>query len=721
MLVAIFAVIITLVVLAAAALIAYSVWNKRQKGHIQAGKHSVSPIAAGDHFRASSRPSASKKKPEDLRVSSSGKGGKNTSSQLQSRFVAMGAFAAAIFGALGVRLWGMQVLSSEEYLEKAQENIYTTVSTTAPRGLIFDAEGTSLVKNRTSLTVLANAEVLQDRTVIQRLSALLGVPHNVVRQRIQDASSGAQSQRVVASDVKLRDVAFIAEHKEAFPGVKTQERTVREYPWGALAAHVLGYTGPISEAEMQVKIDGVNLEMGDTVGKEGIEASYDKMLAGDRGQQVVIADANGVVTQLISETEPTKGNDIHLTINARVQQVADKALAALVAPEGVIGGGRGTAASLVCMDARDGSVLAISNYPTYTPGSFIGGISQEVWDLFNKPESYYPLFNRAISGAYPAASTFKAFTGLAGFEHGFADVGRSWNCTGTWTGFGEGTPQECWNKYGHGDLGFHTGVVQSCDVVFYEIAKSFYEARGQLGDTAMQEFIKRFGFGSLTQVDLGGEIAGRVPTPEWKAEYFADVPEEAPWKPGDLSNMAIGQGYILVTPLQLAVGYAGVATGVLPKPHILKEVKNSAGETVVEAKTEILGDPQINQEHLETMRDALRGVATENSAVRKAFDAVGLDSAAAKTGTAEVEGKEDYGWFACYAPYDDPKYVVACVVEEGGSGAESACPVSIEVLNAVMKYDEGALDVVLEPIPGSTGESDIPEGGYVGPRGRRTD
>lgn len=700
---AVIAIVITLIALVIISVIFFSRRNAHKSSRLKGGRHAVQSISTVGVSSAVSRNRGGGKQP--IQVSSSQTSAVNFMEGLKSRFAAIGVLAAAIFGSLGVRLWSMQILTSEEYVAQAEQNTYTTVSTSAPRGLIYDYAGVALVKNRSSLTVLANAEVAHDRVVIQRLSALLGIPHNIVKQRIMDSSSGAQSQRVVASDVNLRDVAFIAEHSEAFPGVSTDMRTVREYPYGALAAHTLGYTGTISETELKDAKTGVTREMGDTVGKSGVEHAYDSMLAGDRGQRVLVADADGTVRQIVSETEPTKGNDIYLTLKAPVQQVADQVLAAMVAPNGIIGEGKGSAASLVCMDVTDGSIVALSNYPTYTPENFIGGISQDIWDLFNTEESHYPLLNRAIAGLYPAASTFKAFTGLAGFEYGFADSSRSWTCSGTWTGFGDDTPQKCHNHSGHGTLPFRTGVVVSCDVVFYEIAKSFYEARDQVGNTAMQDFLKRYGFGKRTEIDLAGEEEGVIPTPEWKKKRFENAPEEATWRPGDLSNMAIGQGNVLITPLQLAVGYAAIATGELPKPHLLKEVKNSEGDTVVSFTPESMGVPEGNRDYLDIMRDALHGVANEDSNVSAAFAANGIASAAAKTGTAEVANKRDYGWFACYAPYDNPKYVVTCVVEEGESGSKSACPLAAQVLSAALKYDEGSLDTALNRIAGSTGKS----------------
>lgn len=710
MLVAIIASVVTLIVVAIVVVMLFK-WNNDRKGtHAQASKKKITNISS---VGVSSSYLKEKKRggsPHGDTVSDSGMG---TIKSTRSRFWVMGIFAAGVFSALAAKVGSMQLFNSSDYEKEAQENLYRSVSTPAPRGLIFDAEGTPLVQNRTSLVVLADADVIQNRDVVQRLSVVLGIPHNIIRQRILDASGGAQSQRVVAADVSLRNVAFISEHSDAFPGITTQTRTTRQYPWGALAAHVLGYTGAISEEDLANPLEGVDHQLGDIVGQGGVEGAYENVLAGTHGKRVVKADAEGGLREVVSETDPEKGNDLYLTIKAPVQKVADKALAALVAPEnGVIGSGKGTAASLVCMDVRDGSIVALASYPTYTPESLIGDtISDDLWASLTSDESHYPLLNRAISGRYPAASTFKAFTGLAGLEYGFAsskaeDPKGSWTCSGTWTGFGSEYPQDCWDTYGHGTLGFRSGVVVSCDVVFYEIAKDFWEARNTIGETAFQDYIKKFGFAKKTGIDLSGELEGRIPTPEWKAEYFRDVPENRGWLPGDMSNMSIGQGDVLITPIQLAVGYGAVATGKLIKPHVLKEVKNSEGDTVLKPEAEEVGTLEIDEEHLNAMRDALHGVTSGDPAVSKAF--AGID-AATKTGTAEVAGKQDYGCFACYAPYDDPRYVVACIVEEGVAGAVSACPVSAEVLGAALDYDAGVLDEKPEYIPGSSGKSVVPE------------
>lgn len=633
-------------------------------------------------------------------VSMAASGGAHQSSnrslrdRLHPRYTAVMVVIAAVFGSLTAKLWSLQILSNEKYVQAAEENKLTTIKTPAARGRIFDTEGIVMVDNETVPAIMADADVAENRNVLMRLSALLGVPYAIVRQRVQDASAGAQAQREVATNPRARDVAFISEHPDAFKGVNVQERTHRVYPYGALAGQVLGYTGLVTEDELANVPEGSDYQSGDETGKAGVEAKFEKLLAGAHGERVVIADAQGNVQEVRSETPPSQGNDVYLTISARVQCLAEERLTSLIAPSGVIGYGKGISGALVAMEVDTGDIIAMASFPTFNPTNFVGGISQDDWDRYNSEESHAPLVNRCIAGRYPAASTFKAFTGMAGLHYGFADSSRAWNCTGTWTGFGDDYPQKCWETSGHGYIGLHEGVVVSCDIVFYEIAKDFYNAgeSGELEKDAMQNYIMKFGLGRKTGIELDIEDEGFIPTEERKKELYPNAPEEGQWRPGDMSNMIIGQGNVLVTPIQLAVGYAGVATGKLPTPNLLKEVRNSQGEAVKGFDTrkkpkKIKG---VEQVEYDVMRAALRGVATESNSMVELLSEYDYECAC-KTGTGEKAGHDGYAWFAMYAPYDDPKYVVTCVVEEGGSGGTVAAPIAAEVMDACMKLDKGKL------------------------------
>ena len=629
---------------------------------------------------------------------------------LSRRFAILGGAAVAIFGVLSTKLWSMQILGSSEYASAAERNLYTTVKTPAPRGNIYDVNGVPLVTNRPSQTVVADPEVADNRDVVRRLSAVLGVPANVILSRIKDSSAGAQSLRVVADDVRLRDVAFIAEHADAFPGVSVEERFTREYPYGALAAHVLGYTSSPSQEKLEEKVEGREILATDVVGSYGVEAFYDGYLSGEHGESTVMVDASGRRISVMDDIKDAKGSDIYLTIDAKAQYVADKALADLIAPRGgVIGTGTGSKGAVVGLDVTDGSVVVMASFPTFDPSIFDGGISNELYDKYkDEKTSYAPLNNNAVAGQFMAASTFKAFTSLAGLEYGFASENSSWTCTGSWDGFDTGVPQMCWNHDGHGTLDLHGGIVHSCDTVFYEIGKAFFDhgpnGTGEISETALQEYLGQFGFGEKTGIDLGGEAVGIIPTPAWKAEVFRNRPAEAPFRGGDYTNMIIGQGDVLVTPLQIACAYAGVATGRIMRPHLLKEVLNSEGETVVTYEPVVERTPEVSEAHLAYVRDALHGMVQEGRTVGPLFEDLGID-AAGKSGTGEKQNENDTAWFVAYAPYNDPKYVVACVIEQGGGGSDTAAPVVAEVLDALLKSNAGTLDVDIQKVAGSPGDS----------------
>lgn len=625
------------------------------------------------------------------------------------RFLALGALAVGVFGALASRIWTLQVKGGQGYQKEAEDNLLTSVSTPAPRGCIFDVRGRELVANKSDQTILADPSVADDADTVLRLSTVLGLPAPIVRQRIQDASTGAQSQRVVADGVRLRDIAFIAEHPDAYPGITAETRTVREYPYGALASHALGYTGTPTDEELSQVGYGRKVESTDMVGKSGIERYYDGILSGDQGERRMMVDAKGNVVAVVAETMPKKGSDVTLTIDAYAQGVADAVLADRIAPLGDIGTGSGVGGAIVAMNVKDGSIPVMASYPTFDPSYFTNGIPQDIWDLYNTDESNAPMVNRVVNGQYAPASTFKAFTSLAGLLYGFADYETEWECGGKWDGFGSGDVQKCWLHSGHGIMDLHDGIVNSCDVVFYEIAKAFYDhgpdGTGELSSTALQEYIQNYRFGSPTGIDLPDESTGRIPTPEWKAEQWRNVPSEASWRGGDYTNMIIGQGDVLITPIQLVVAYGAIATGKLVVPHLLKEVRNGDGEVVFEAQTEVVSEPDVNKEHLDYVRESLHDMISQSHDAWPSFSARGLD-AAGKSGTSEHTDRQDDAWFVAYAPYDDPKYVVACVIEEGGGGAEIAGPIVARVLGALFEGEaEDISGLTIPRISGSSGKS----------------
>ena len=337
-------------------------------------------------------------------------------------------------------------------------------------------------------------------------------------------------------------MAYLAEHESEFPGVEIQARAVREYPLGQQAAHVLGYTGEVSEEQLEEE-EFEDYVLGDIVGKTGAELEFESVLQGTKGYRRFEVDATGSPRRIIEEGDPIPGSDVVLTIDSDVQAVAEQALVNAMEDAHKDDYDEARAGAAVALNVKTGEVIAMASAPTYDPTLFLGGISQANWEALNDEDSEYPLTNRTMMALYPPASTFKAFTGLAGLQYGVTGEWSKYYCPGKWTEMGEQWPKWCWLRAGgHKDISFHQGVVESCDTVFYEIGYEFYKQ----GDEKLQKFSREFGFGQSTGIDLPGEVDGRVPDAAWKTDFNENYPEYQKWLPGDTVNMAIGQGDMLV-------------------------------------------------------------------------------------------------------------------------------------------------------------------------------
>lgn len=624
---------------------------------------------------------------EDLEVGRSASKVAHISLSKRVKGVAVGGFA--IFGIILGRIASMQIFNSENYEKAANNNQFTTAKTPASRGVIYDRHGRELVYSKMIQTVVAEQTVASDTDVMKKLSAVLGLPYGIVRSRANDTSLGAQSRRVIASNARERDVAYILEHSQAFPGVFIENRAERTYPYNALCAHVLGYTGYPTQEE--VDASNGTLALDDTVGKSGVEIQYNSLLVGEAGARQVRVDANGNIVEIRDEIDPVRGSDVSLTIDAHVQYVADSALAQALTNK------TATSGAVVCIDMRDGGIIAMASAPTFDPNDFTGGVPSDIWELYSEATSYAPMLNRSISSEYAPGSTMKAFSSLAGLENGFCKQDSSYYCKGQWDGWSSGLVQKCWKTAGHGGISLHNGIVESCDVVFYEIAKAFFDnstsSNPTVSETALQDYYERFEFGKKTGIDLPDETAGLVPTPAWKAERWRNVPSEATWRGGDTTNMIIGQGNMLATPIQLATSYSAIATGKIMKPHVLKEIKGSDGGVVLEHENEVIAEPKMNESDIAFVRDALHDMATTDATVGRLVRRAGIDIAG-KTGTAEHSGKRPDALFVGYGPYDDPKYVCACVLQAGDGGGEYAAPIVVDVLSAAFAGEnDGSLEV----------------------------
>ncbi len=598
--------------------------------------------------------------------------------ELRSRYAALAVVFLAVLGVLFLRAWSMQILSGDDFAAAAENNRIREIAVEAPRGRILDRNGVPLVQNRATLGVTVDPSARGDEDLLYRLSVALDMPFADVTERASSEREAALQPRLIAVDVPMTTVAYLAEHESEYPGVEISVVPVREYPNGTLAAHVLGYTGEISEEALKSG-DMDSYALGDVVGKSGAERQFEPVLHGEKGYRRIEVDAMGKARAVIEEAEPVAGSDVKLTIDIDVQRVAEEALVNALAAARADDFKNARAGSAVALDVVTGEVLAMASVPTYDPTLFIGGISQANWEALNDKDSEYPLNNRAIQALYPPASTFKAITGLAGLEYGVTSLSHSYYCSGRWTGQGEDWAKFCWNRRGHGTMNFTSGIAQSCDTVFYEIGIEFYRR----GAEEMQDFSKRFGLGSRLGIDLPGEMEGRVPDAQWKAEWNRDYPEYQRWLPGDDTNLVIGQGDLLATPLQMAGVFAGLANdGDVMRPHVLKEVLDSKGEPVRIVDAEVAFETDVGEASLRAMHNALLAV-TEGGTGTSAFRGF-PERVAGKTGTAEVAGRDDYAWFTAYAPADDPRYAVAVVIEQGGGGGAVAAPAAREILSALL-------------------------------------
>ena len=610
------------------------------------------------------------------------------------RFKLLTVGVGAVFAAIVAKLWSMQMVSSDHYDELAEKNRTRVVTTPAPRGRILDRNGEPIVDNRSSLAIVAYRDLAENTVVVRHLANVLGMPYMAVLRNIQDNTEGAQSQHTIASDVRRSTIGYIMEHIDQFPGVSIAARTERSYPNGTLACHLVGYTGTVTQEQLDAQDEltdeeragKIGYQSGDQVGQSGVEYYYENLLQGIRGEQTVRVDADGNVTGQAGAVPAKPGSDIKLTIDLKVQRACEEGLEkAFEVAENT--GNSPSGGSCVCIDCTNGEVLGMASAPTFDPSVFVGGVSSDAWSQLNDDEGGHPLLNRVIGGQYMSASTIKPFTSLAGMEYGVYTAAMSSTCTGWWTGLGEAWGKKCWLESGHGVRNLETGIRDSCDVVFYDLGKNFFYDEDN--PEGLQEMYRRWGLGSKTGIDLPSEAAGRVPDSAWKEEYRKDwSADQRAWNAGDMTNIAIGQGDILVTPLQMAVAYCGLAMGGVEwTPHVLLSAvaRDGEGDAYAYEPKKRLTAKIETEGAMDVVYRGVHSMIYEESPVTAAHFTNLPVEVAGKSGTGEKDGEDPYGWFIAYAPFDDPKYVVCAMVERGGYGSTCAMPAVRTVLGAL--YD----------------------------------
>ncbi|HVE46611.1 MAG TPA: penicillin-binding protein 2 [Acidimicrobiales bacterium] len=631
----------------------------------------------------------------------------NDSARLRLSIV--GIIVISLFSAIFARLWYLQVLDSETLQAEAVRNQKRLVFEPAPRGRVLDRKGRPLVENHVSEAVtVTRIDVKDNDAVLGRLAALLGISVVELERRIQDPRFSPYRPVPVAEGVPEDKIVYLREHQADFPGVQVQAVAERAYPNQALAAHVLGYVGEINDTEL-AKRETSGYRLGDEIGKSGVEQTYETDLRGRPSRLVLEVDSAGRVVATLSSRPPQPGHDVQLTLDLDVQRLAEESLAqgleasrrrvdrenrkSFVAPAG----------SVVVMDPRDGSVLAMASFPTYDPTAFVSGISRDLFRSLQDKANHFPLTNRAIQGQYAPGSTFKLFTALAALQRGaitpkttLLDEGsfRLRSCRGERCVFRNAGSR----AYGRVDL--TRALVVSSDVFFYNLGANFWFGGGP-NRLAIQETARQFGLGERTGIPLASEQRGRIPDPESRRrlhELRPDAFPEGQWRTGDNVNLSIGQGETVVTPLQLANAYAAFANGgTLFEPKIAARVLDGRGRAVREIGAKTLRQVPLDPNARAPILQGLRGAVFDPTGTAAgAFAGFPLDvlSVAGKTGTAQVSGRQDTALFAAVAPVENPQYVVAVVMEEAGFGGSAAAPVARRILQGLAGSPPGPVQLV---------------------------
>jgi penicillin-binding protein 2 len=630
-----------------------------------------------------------------------------TEATTRTRMKVLSGLFVLIFGALSTRLWFLQVLASEQFEDLADRNQIRVVSIEPQRGLIVDRHGRVLVGNRgaTVITVDRQGMLGREAEVLPRLADLLQMPVADLEARLDTPRYAPYVPVPVAEDIDEETIFYIREHQDQFPGVGYEMAALREYPYGELGAHLLGYVGEISQDQLDSGAYDAH-EPGDVVGRAGVEATYEEFLYGERGLRSIQVNAQGQVLDRDFGVRPaTSGDTLVLSIDAKVQELAERALQLGIelgrrtideATDRLL---RATGGAVVVMDPTNGQVLALASNPTYDPSVFVGGLSRADATMLANEENQFPQFNRAVQGQYPAGSTFKPFTMAGALHQKLARLDQGYDCPASYEVPGDtsGVVFRNWDPVDRGIMSLADALALSCDTVFYPFGWEYFRRYFHSGRVTefMQNDLRKMGFGLQTGIDLPGEADGLIATDEFKYDLIQANPgiygrdEPLIWLPGDNINMAIGQGLSLVTPLQLAVSYSAIANGgTIYQPHVGLRVETQDGALVTRIEPEPTGKLPISAKQVRYIREALRGV-TEYGTAEEAFEGFPLDRfpVAGKTGTAEVPPKQDYAWFAAMAPADQPRYVVVAIIEQGGHGATTAAPVVRRILEGLFGLD----------------------------------
>jgi len=570
-----------------------------------------------------------------------------------SRAAAALIFWMAALSVLLIRTAQLQILEGARYKNYARQNRVRKVAIPAARGLIFSRDSVIIAESKPAFNLVLVA-VRDWGPAVITAARILGLDSNSVKQEITFQRRAYPKDPVsIVRNLSPAQVAVIEEHSDQLPGLRLATESRRKAPYGSCASHLIGYTSELNSREYE-RLKDQGYRLGDFLGKGGLEKQYEYLLRGSDGCEFVEVDAKGREQGNIPDLErlePVPGANLYLTIDWKLQQLAESLF---------VGGMQGSA---VALDPRTGQILALVSSPNFNPDLFSTGISSEDWDrLANDPS--FPLWDRAIRSVYPPGSTFKVFTAAAALDGGLIDEKKLLPkaCHGAMR-IGNRV-FKCWKPSGHGSLNLHEAIVQSCDVYFYQLGQ-------MLGVQGISDLCLKVGLGSKTGIDLPQEVPGLVPTISWYEKRLG----RGSWGGGVPANLSIGQGELLVTPLQLAVMYGAIGNnGRLFQPHLVLKTEDYKGELLEKEKL-IRHQLGISPSSIAIIKQALAGVVNQPGGTGGSARTYGVE-VAGKTGTAQNPHGDDHSWFVAFAPKDDPVISVAVLVENAGHGSAVAAPLA---------------------------------------------
>ncbi|MDR2302358.1 MAG: penicillin-binding protein 2 [Deltaproteobacteria bacterium] len=589
----------------------------------------------------------------------------------------------AVFSIFVLRLWFLQIDQGQQYLENSYSNQFSSALIPTSRGLVTDRHGRPLVENEVVFEVsVIPKNVIDPEALTNELAILTGASAKDLLEKFKSyQKSRPYSSSILISGLNRADLALIESRKHEMAGLSVEINSVRKPIKGDFAPHVIGYIGEIS----QDQLDGgayPGYRRGDLVGQSGVEQSLEGLLHGQKGSRQMTVDSKGRMLEELSVEYPQPGYDIKLTLDSRLQRVAQSLLGE-------------QAGAIVVMDPRNFEILALASSPIFNLSDFVGGISSERWRSLNE-DPFSPMQNRAVNGQYSPGSTFKIAVSLAALAEGVITPETAFTCAGALRlgnhSFG------CWNRHGHGYVNLHNSLKHSCDVYYYEVGR-------RLGVDRLAARVREFfGLGRTLGLELKSEKGGLVPDQAWKMRRYGRG-----WNQGETLPVSIGQGYLLTTPLQVAQYTAVLANGgTLYRPHLVKEIFDFDGRIVHNSTPEVLNQMSVSPEYINSVKKGMEAVVNDPGGTGRRARLPDV-KVAGKTGTTQTVSLEkyqgysaanrpykmkDHAWFTSYAPADNPEVVVTVLLEHTGGGGTKSAPVAAKMMAA---YFDTTIDTNLMP------------------------